>query len=95
MIDQEKAGVLLQEFKLKGRQATRKVREIIKEGNARRVIVRSKNRTVLDIPLTVGIGGVATMTLLLPTLTALGVIAVWATELSVIVEQDVPSEEET
>lgn len=94
MIDQEKAGVLLQEIKIKGRHATRKVREVIKEGNARRVIVRSKNRTVLDIPLTVGVGGAAAMALLLPTLTAIGVIAAWATDVSVIIEQDISSEEE-
>ena len=94
MIDQEKTGVLLQEIKIKGRHATRKVREVIKEGNARRVIVRSKKRTVLDIPLTVGVGGAAAMALLLPTLTAIGVIAAWATDVSVIIEQDISSEEE-
>ena len=40
MIDQEKVKVRIREFKVKGGQLVAKVREIIEEGNARRIIIK-------------------------------------------------------
>lgn len=78
----------IQEFKVKGGQVLDKVREIIEEGNARRVIIRNGDRTLLEFPLAVGVGGAAAALLLAPTLAAIGAIAALLTDVSVVVERD-------
>jgi hypothetical protein len=57
------------EFKVKGEELLRKVKEIVHEGNARRIIVKDeKGETYLEIPLTLGVVGA----LFMPVLAALG-----------------------
>lgn len=82
------ANPKFQEFKVKGGQLLDKVKEIIEDGNARRVIIRNADRTLLEIPLAVGVGGAAAALLLAPALVAIGAIAALLTEVSVIVERD-------
>jgi hypothetical protein len=60
------------EFKVKGEELLRKVREIVHEGNARRIIIKDeKGETYLEIPLTLGVVGA----LFLPVVAALGAMA--------------------
>ncbi len=60
------------EFQVRGEELLRKVKEIIREGNARRIIVKDeKGETYFEIPLTVGVVGA----LFLPVLAALGAMA--------------------
>jgi len=78
----------MQEFKLKGKHVTQKVHEIIREGRARRIIIKKDERILMEIPLTLGIGGTIAAIYLLPTLAALAAIAALLTEVSVIIERD-------
>jgi hypothetical protein len=67
-MENEKSG----EFQVRGEELLRKVKEIIREGNARRIIVKDeKGETYFEIPLTVGVVGA----LFLPVLAALGAMA--------------------
>ena len=60
----------------------RTVKDIIKAGNARQIIIRNeKGDDVLVIPLTVGVVGA----LLLPVLAAVGAIAAFMTKCSIVV----------
>jgi len=88
MINQDKAKVRIQEFKVKGGQLIDKVREIIEEGNARRVIIKKEDRVLLEFPLSVGVGGAAAALLLAPTLAAVGAIAALVTDVHVLIEED-------
>jgi len=64
--------VRTEEFKVKGEHLLDKIKELIAEGNIRRVrILNEEDRTLIDVPLTVGVVGV----LLVPQLAALGAIA--------------------
>jgi len=72
-----------EEFKVNGEQVLNKVKELIHEGNIRRVIVKQDERTILEIPLTLGVAGI----LLAPTLAALGAAAALLTECTIIVEK--------
>ena len=48
-----------EEFKVSGEEVLKKVKEIIKEGNAREIIIKNeKGKEVVTIPLTVGAVGV-------------------------------------
>jgi len=62
------------------------VRQIIHEGNVRRVRIRQGDRIVAEFPLTVGVVGVA----LAPILAAIGAIAALAAECTIDVERTTP-----
>ena len=73
-----------EEFRLNGGEILNKVKEIIHEGNARRIILKDENgKTFMEIPLTVGVVGAV----ILPTLAAIGAIAALASNLTIVVEK--------
>ena len=73
-----------EEFKIKGEELLAKVKQIISEGNVRRVIIKHKeDKTIVEIPLTIGVVGIV----LAPILAAVGAIAALVTECTVLVEQ--------
>ncbi|MEX0822347.1 MAG: DUF4342 domain-containing protein [Rhodothermales bacterium] len=85
----------IQEIKIKGNQLVDRVREVVEEGNARRIIVKKDDRTVMEFPLSVGVGGAAAAILLSPTLAAIGAFASLASDIHIVVERfestDVPA----
>lgn len=75
-----------EEFKINGRDLVDKVKELIQEGNVRRIIVKGKDgQTLVELPVTIGVVGV----LIAPVLAALGAIAALVTECTIIVERRV------
>ena len=75
-------------FKVRGEELLRKVKDIIHEGNARRIIIKDeKGATYLEIPLSVGVVGA----LLLPVIAALGAMAALASNFTLqVVRRDEP-----
>jgi Flp pilus assembly pilin Flp len=64
-----------------------KIEELIREGNVRRVLVKdSSGTTVIEVPLTLGLVGVA----LLPVWAAIGAIAALAADFTIQVERRQP-----
>jgi aryl-alcohol dehydrogenase-like predicted oxidoreductase len=80
----------VEEFQLKGEEVLAKVKELVREGNVRRIMVSdSEGKTLLEIPLTVGVVGA----LLLPPLAALGAVAALLSECTItVVRQESPEE---
>ncbi len=75
-----------EEFKVDGADLLKKVKELIKEGNVRRIIIKDKdNKTLIEFPVTVGVIGVV----FAPVLAAVGAIAALVTECSIVVEREV------
>jgi hypothetical protein len=73
-----------EEFRINGEELIAKIKQLIHEGNVRRIIIKDKDgKTVIEIPLTIGVVGV----LLAPTLAAVGAIAALLTEATVVVEK--------
>lgn len=71
-----------EEFKVSGEKVVAKVKELIKEGNARRIIIKnSRGQIVMEIPLTVGVIG----TVFAPVLAAIGALAALMTSCTIIV----------
>lgn len=83
----EKTEQALKEIKIRGNQLVDRVREVIEEGNARRIIVKKDGRTVMEFPLSVGVGGAAAAILLSPTLAAIGAFASLASDVHIVVER--------
>ncbi|MBU1680473.1 MAG: DUF4342 domain-containing protein [Bacteroidetes bacterium] len=47
------------EFKVKGQELLKKIEELIRQGNVRRIIIKDSNgKTFIEIPLTFGVIGV-------------------------------------
>ncbi len=73
-----------QTYRVQGKHAMAKIKEIIREGNARRItIVNSDGKTVMVLPLTVGVVGA----ILAPPLVVVGAIVALVSECSIIVEK--------
>ena len=76
-----------EEFRVDGSELLKKVKEIIKAGNARRIIIKHEEKTLLEIPLTVGVVGVGALAVFAPVLVAVGAIAGIVTRCTLIVEK--------
>jgi ribosomal 30S subunit maturation factor RimM len=80
----------VEEFKVKGDELLGRVRELIKEGNARHLTIQnSDGKTIVEIPLTIGVVGA----LIAPVAAAIGAIAALVTECTVTVTRDEESDE--
>jgi len=76
-----------EKFTVDGSQVVDKVKELIHQGNIRRVRLIHKGRPLIDIPLTAGVGVAAVTALAAPVLAALGAIAALVTECTLEVEK--------
>jgi hypothetical protein len=73
-----------EEFRVNGGEILNKIKEVIHEGNVRRIMLKDENgKTFLEIPLTVGVVGA----LVAPILAAVGAIAALASNLTIVVEK--------
>jgi hypothetical protein len=87
MAQEEK--VWTEEIKVKGEALMGKVKELVREGNVRRIIIKnSDGQSVIEIPLTLGVVGAV----LAPMLAAVGAVAALAADWSIEVERRGPAE---
>lgn len=76
-------NVRREEFQVSGDALVEKIKELVHEGNIRRVIIKDRDgKTLLDIPLTMGVLGA----LVAPQLAALGALAALVSQATIIVE---------
>ena len=73
-----------EEFKVEGEKLLARIKELIHEGNIRRVIIKDKEgKVMIEFPMTFGVAGV----LIAPQLAAIGAIAALLTEATIVVEK--------
>lgn len=83
-MDKEKMEGIKEEIKVKGEQLLQKVKELIQEGNVRKISIKNKEgNVVIEFPLTFGVLGAV----LAPILAAVGAIAALLTECTISVER--------
>ena len=76
-----------EEFKVSGEALLKKAKELINEGNIRRITIKSADgKTIAEFPLTIGVVGA----FIAPVLAAISVIAALVTECTIAVERDIP-----
>lgn len=74
-----------EEFKVSGEDLLKSVKQLIAEGNVRRIIIKSKEgKAIMELPLTIGVVGA----LLAPILAAVGAVAALVTECTILVERE-------
>jgi hypothetical protein len=77
-----------EELAATGDELISRVKELVHQGNVRRIIVKHDGRTVVEFPLTLGVVG----TLLAPQLAALGAVAALVTDCTITLEREEPPE---
>ena len=76
--------VRIEELQVSGEALVAKVKELVHEGNIRRITIKNEEgKTLIEIPLTLGVVGAV----LVPTLAAIGAIAALVTKCTIIVER--------
>ncbi len=76
-----------EEFQVKGDELVEKIKELLHEGNIRRVIVKNESgHTLIEIPLTVGVVGGVLSAAFFPVLAALGAIGSVVAHLTLVIE---------
>jgi hypothetical protein len=74
----------VEEFRVSGEAVLSKIKELVREGNVRRITIKNEEgRTLIEIPLTIGVIG----TVLLPVWAAIGAIAALAANLTLAVDR--------
>jgi Domain of unknown function (DUF4342) len=76
-------GQTWESFKVTGDDLLRRVKEILHEGNVRRIVIKQGARTVVEFPVTIGVVGA----LAAPSLAAVGALAALLTECTIEVER--------
>ena len=78
-----------EELQVVGEQLLAKVKELLHEGNVRRIIIKQEGHTIMEFPLTVGVVGVVVA----PMLAAIGAISALITQCSIeVVRSERPSD---
>lgn len=95
MAERDASNIDFEEIKVKGNQLVDKFREVVEEGNARRISIRKDGRTIMEFPLSVGVGGATAAILLSPTLAAIGAFASLVSDVSIVIERNRPKSGET
>ncbi len=72
------------ELKVVGENLISKVKELVRQGNIRRLIIKNeKGQTLIEVPLTIGVVGAVVA----PVWAALGAIAALAANVTIVVEK--------
>jgi Domain of unknown function (DUF4342) len=86
---EQKTGYGVEELQVVGEQLLARVKEVVHEGNVRRIIIKQDGRTILEIPLTVGVAGVV----LAPIWAAIGVLGALIAQCSIeVIRSETPTE---
>lgn len=81
---EEEKATYTEEFSVKGDKLIEKLKELLKEGNIRRVTIKnSEGKIIFDFPLTIGVVGVV----LIPFWSAVAAIAALASHLTISIEK--------
>ena len=77
-----------EKFTVSGNDLLEKVKEIVRQGNIRRVRLIHNGRAIIDIPLTIGAPAAAAAVLAAPVLAAIAAFAALVTECTIEVEKE-------
>jgi hypothetical protein len=82
--EESQEGGRKEKYRVAGEKLLTKVKELIKEGNVRRITIKNdEDKTLIEIPLTFGVVGAA----IFPVWAAVGAIAALVTDCSIEVER--------
>jgi len=79
---------MVEELRGTTNEIIQRVKTLIKEGNARRLLIKnSKGKTLAEFPLTAGVAGTATLISMAPIISAISMFILFVNDVNVIVEK--------
>ncbi len=86
---------IIEDIRVTGAELIDRIRELIHEGNVKRISVRNtKGDVLVDVPVSVGVAGLgATFLAMGPLITSLGFFALFMNDYSIYVEREEPVDE--
>lgn len=91
----QKAKHIFEEVQGGVNEVISKIREFIKEGSARRLIIKnSEGEVVFQTQLAVGVGGAALVGAMAPVISAIGMFAMFINDYQILVEREIEDEDE-
>ena len=84
----DRAGEAFEEVKLASNELVDTIRSYIEDANVKHVAIKKDGRTLLEIPMTVGVGAGAAALLFNPVLSAVGALAALVSDVTVVVERN-------
>lgn len=82
------SNTFFEEISTTGKELVDKVKELVDEGNVRRVTINNKKgKTLLEVPLSLGVVGLGAAYALAPFLSAISFFALYLTDCSLVVER--------
>ncbi|GHO82881.1 DUF4342 domain-containing protein [Dictyobacter formicarum] len=89
---EQKSGYGVEELQVVGEQLLARVKELVHEGNVRRIIIKQDGRSIIEFPLTLGVASIA----IAPVWAALGVLGALLGQCSIeVVRTDAPAADTT
>lgn len=86
----QQEDVRVEEFKISGDALVAKIKELIHQGNIRRIILKTEDgNTLIEIPMTVGVVGGVLSAAVFPVIAAIGVIGAMVAHITVVIEKKV------
>ena len=80
--------VRVEEFEVTGDKVVAKIKELLHEGNIRRISLKTEEgKTLIEMPLTFGVAGAAAAAMIAPMWAAVGAVAALVADLKVVVER--------
>jgi hypothetical protein len=90
-----KAKTIYQEIQGGVNEVISQIRKMIKEGSARKLIIKNKEGEIkFQTNLTMGVGGVTLAAAMAPVISAIGMFAMFINDYQIIVEREVTDEDE-
>ena len=90
-----KAKTIYEEIQGGVNEVIKQIRELIKEGGARRLIIKNKEgKTVFETQLAMGVGGAALIGAMAPVISAIGMFAMFLNDMTILVERDAREDED-
>ncbi|HEY9300484.1 MAG TPA: DUF4342 domain-containing protein [Phormidium sp.] len=87
-IEDAKTKVRVEEFSINGDALVSKIKELIHQGNIRRITIKNEEgHTLIEIPLTIGVVGGVVGTAVFPIVAAIGAIGALVAHLTIAIEK--------
>lgn len=74
---------IVEEFEVAANELVDKVKELLHEGNVRRIVLKKDGNTIMEVPLTIAAIGVIAA----PVLAAIGALAAFVGDYTIVVER--------
>lgn len=88
----EATKTVTEEIKVQAEDLFEAINKVIREGTARRITIVRNDRTLLDIPLAVGMGAGVVLAIYLPVISALAGIGVLLSGATMRIEREEPAD---